>query len=691
MYSDADRNSRHVELADDAYHLGPPPAAESYLRIDKILTAARDTNAQAIHPGYGFLSENAEFAQRCAQDDIVFVGPPGDAIQNMASKKAARYLMETSGVPVIPGFSGSQDASILKAEALRIGFPVLIKPVMGGGGIGMTVAHDVSEFEGALRSSKKEAIKSFGNDDVLLERWLQSSRHVEVQIVADWKGNVVHLHERDCSVQRRHQKIIEEAPAPLLSVSMRSRMGEAAIAAARAVDYRNCGTVEFLVDTANSDKTERGFYFLEMNTRLQVEHPVTEMITGVDLVEWQLRIAAGEELPSKSQADIKCRGHAMEARIYAESPSSGFLPQAGKIKSLAFPADFLPISSSGEVRVDSGVKSDAGDISMYYDPMFAKVIAWGETREAARRGLSQALGNSSAFGVQTNIDFVARILNTEEFAHADFDSGLLQKYPDISTGVPLDKGRLAESAIATATALQSLIAATAPIPKNFESEFDALAGFRVNGPCSFSLSLEPEEGSESGFSKVEVAVYQSHDGLEPVKCEVNFDSSSTVLHSEVQVEKIGNVGGNSSTVVPVQLRWLSDAGHGQSPRETFFVEFQDFEVLVHRQQFDKYSGDLKTRFRIPIHETTYTSYEGRPRVDESAVVSPMPGRVSRLFVCEGDKVRTGDVLLEIEAMKMTHVLRAPFNSTVMKINAKNSGTVDDSTVLVQLKREEVEV
>lgn len=345
--------------------------------MDKIVEAAQSTGAQAVHPGYGFLSENAVFAQRCSEENLIFVGPPASAIQKMASKEAARNLMQQSGVPVIPGYSGSQDLDVLKSEAERVGFPVLIKPVMGGGGIGMTVAHRASDFEDALRASKTVALKAFGNDDVLLERWLETSRHVEFQVVADWKGNIVHLNERDCSVQRRHQKIIEEAPAPLLSSDMRAAMGSAAVAAAQAVDYRNCGTVEFLVDTTDSRKSDLEFFFLEMNTRLQVEHPVTEMITGVDLVEWQLRIAAGEELPTKSQEDIQCNGHSMEARIYAESPALGFLPQAGPIKSLEFPASFMPKKPGVEIRVDSGVNHDADNISLHYDPMVRSPIFFG--------------------------------------------------------------------------------------------------------------------------------------------------------------------------------------------------------------------------------------------------------------------------------------------------------------------------
>ncbi len=414
IYSEADEGAMHVAMADEARLIGPAPPRESYLNIDRVVAAARDSGAEAMHPGYGFLSENAEFAEACAAAGIVFIGPSPDAIRAMGSKAAAKALMEAHGVPVVPGYHGAdQDDSLLLAEAEGIGFPVIIKASAGGGGRGMRVVADAGEFARALDGARREAKGAFGDDTMLIERYLERPRHIEVQIFGDSHGNIVHLFERDCSIQRRHQKIVEEAPAPGLTQERRLYIGEAAVAAARAVDYVGAGTVEFIAE----DGAER-FYFMEMNTRLQVEHPVTEAVTGLDLVEWQFRIAAGERLPLR-QEEIALSGHAIEVRLYAENPARGFLPATGTLHRLHWP--------QGEaIRVDTGVRP--GDtVTPFYDPMIAKIIAHGSDRATARARLARALADTALLGVATNLGFLARIVADADFAAGAVDTGFIER------------------------------------------------------------------------------------------------------------------------------------------------------------------------------------------------------------------------------------------------------------------------
>jgi 3-methylcrotonyl-CoA carboxylase alpha subunit len=414
VYSDADRTARHVRLADEAQRIGPPAAAESYLNSEAILAAARASRAEAIHPGYGFLSENEDFAAACQRAGIVFVGPSAAAIAAMGDKSAAKRLMEKAGVPLVPGYHGEkQDDALLEKEAARIGFPVLIKPSAGGGGKGMRVVEDKASFVAALHAARREAKSSFGDERVLIERYLQRPRHIEVQVFGDGKGNAVYLFERDCSVQRRHQKILEEAPAPGLDSRKRKEMGAAAVAAARAIKYGGAGTVEFIAEQDGK------FFFMEMNTRLQVEHPVTEMITGLDLVEWQLRIAAGEKIPL-AQDELKFSGHAIEARIYAEDPERDFLPSTGKLVHLAFPAE------SESVRVDAGVEA-GGEITPWYDPMIAKLIVHGADRDASLATLRRALAEVEIAGVATNVAFLGRIAASRAFTAPELDTGLIER------------------------------------------------------------------------------------------------------------------------------------------------------------------------------------------------------------------------------------------------------------------------
>jgi 3-methylcrotonyl-CoA carboxylase alpha subunit len=428
VYSEADANAKHVAVCDEAVPIGPAAAKESYLRGDKIIAAAKATGAQAIHPGYGFLSENAEFADACAEAGLVFIGPPASAMRAMGSKSAAKQLMEKAKVPLVPGYHGEQqDADFLHAQADDIGYPVLLKASAGGGGKGMRVVENSAQFKDALASCKREAISSFGDDKVLAEKYLQRPRHIEIQVFADTLGNCIYLFERDCSVQRRHQKVLEEAPAPGMPAERRAAMGEAAVAAARAVGYVGAGTVEFI---ANQDGT---FYFMEMNTRLQVEHPVTEMITGTDLVEWQLRVAAGEPLP-KQQHELVINGHAIEARIYAENPEKGFLPSIGTLRHLGTP-DAVSFELGGvtsapaAVRIDSGVRE--GDaISPFYDPMIAKLIVWGADRKQALARMAQTLAQYQIVGLASNIAFLKRLVEGQAFSSADLDTGLIERNHD---------------------------------------------------------------------------------------------------------------------------------------------------------------------------------------------------------------------------------------------------------------------
>ncbi|MEM9396266.1 MAG: acetyl-CoA carboxylase biotin carboxylase subunit, partial [Pseudomonadota bacterium] len=426
VYSDADRQALHVKSADEAYLLGPAPARESYLNAQKILDIAMAAGADAIHPGYGFLSENAEFARDCTQRGICFVGPPAKAIEEMGSKARAKTIMEQAGVPLIPGYHGDdQSVDVLREAAVSMGFPVLLKAAAGGGGKGMREVRSEAEFEEALDAACRESRASFGDDRMLVEKRLLRPRHVEVQVFFDTHGNGVYLAERDCSIQRRHQKVIEEAPAPGLSVELRHAMGEAALSAASAIGYEGAGTVEFLLDESQA------FYFMEMNTRLQVEHPVTELITGIDLVEWQLRVAAGEPL-AVSQNDIALNGHAMEARIYAEDTAAGFIPATGRLE------QFCPPAESARLRVDTGVESGS-EISPYYDPMIAKLIVHGSDREDACRRLSAALANFLMTGPANNTEFLGRIASSQAFLKAELDTSFIEQHEsELLPNSPID-------------------------------------------------------------------------------------------------------------------------------------------------------------------------------------------------------------------------------------------------------------
>ena len=479
VYSDADAQALHVRSADEAVHIGPSPVRESYLLGDKIIAAAKQTGAQAVHPGYGFLSENAEFAQAVTDAGLIWVGPNPSSITAMGLKDAAKRLMSQAGVPTTPGYLGDdQSPERLKSEADAIGYPVLIKAVAGGGGKGMRKVDSAADFADALLSCQREAASSFGNDQVLLEKWVTNPRHIEVQVFGDSHGNVVHLFERDCSLQRRHQKVIEEAPAPGMDAETRAAVCRAAVNAARAVDYVGAGTIEFIADGSEGLKADR-IWFMEMNTRLQVEHPVTEEITGQDLVEWQLRIASGEKLP-KSQGELSINGWAMEARLYAEDPAKGFLPSIGRLDTFEL--------GDESVRIDTGVEQGA-EISPFYDPMIAKVIAHGPTRDAARSALTQALDESAVWPLKTNAGFLVKALEHPDFVAARIDTGLIGREGEAL----MPPARPSDDALADAAA--SL------------TRGGGLAGFRLNAPVrsegiflldgeAVTISYDPRQGGE---------------------------------------------------------------------------------------------------------------------------------------------------------------------------------------------------
>ncbi|HVL55826.1 MAG TPA: biotin carboxylase N-terminal domain-containing protein, partial [Burkholderiaceae bacterium] len=490
VYSDADANARHVAACDEAWRLGPPPARESYLRGDAIVEIASRTGSQAIHPGYGFLSENEAFAQACADAGIAFIGPPASAIRAMGLKAESKRLMTQAGVPTVPGYHGDdQSPALLREQADRIGYPVLIKASAGGGGKGMRIVQRRAELDAALASCQREAAASFGNDAVLIERYLTRPRHIEIQVFADSHGGAVHLFERDCSVQRRHQKVIEEAPAPGLPQARRDAMGEAAIAAARAVGYVGAGTVEFIVDAGGE------FFFMEMNTRLQVEHPVTEMITGLDLVEWQLRVAAGEPLPVR-QDMLAIRGHSIEARIYAENPDKGFLPSVGTLRHLQMPpaVEFTTglgslRSDPAPVRIDSGVR-EGDPITPHYDPMIAKLIVWGADRAQAIGRMRQALQRFEVVGPATNVAFLDRLMASRSYVDADLDTALIERESKTLLAPPPPPG-LRQLAVAAAAVLAlEDEPARAGVPPGWAYDpWAARDGWRLNSTLSRTLSF----------------------------------------------------------------------------------------------------------------------------------------------------------------------------------------------------------
>ncbi|MGL1834019.1 acetyl/propionyl/methylcrotonyl-CoA carboxylase subunit alpha [Rhodocyclaceae bacterium SMB388] len=636
VYSEADANARHVRMADEAVLIGPAPARESYLVIDRIIDAAKQTGAQAVHPGYGFLSENEDFCEACERAGIVFIGPPVSAIRAMGSKSEAKKLMGAAGVPLTPGYHGDdQTPALLKAEADGIGYPVLIKAAAGGGGKGMRLVERAEDFLDALASCKREAASSFGDEHVLVEKYLTRPRHIEIQVFGDTYGNVVYLFERDCSVQRRHQKVLEEAPAPGMTPERRAAMGQAAVDAAKAVGYVGAGTVEFI---ANQDGS---FYFMEMNTRLQVEHPVTEMITGLDLVEWQLRVASGEKLPL-AQEQLQLRGHALEARIYAEDPVRGFLPSTGRLLHLAPPEEGL------HVRVDTGVE-EGDEISPHYDPMIAKLIVWDVNRDRALARMLQALADYRVVGVSNNIEFLSRLTACPAFAGADLDTGLIEREKDYL--FPEQTEIMAE--VWQVAALAELLRESARAAESARRHADPLSpwhardGWRMNATAHRDL------------------VFRAGDTQKSVSVAYRGETYTLTVDGR-PVEARGEL--NTRGLLRVEI-------DGMRMDATVIAAAEKRHVFIHGRAWQLSNVD-------PLH------HAGEGGGAEGGMLAPMPGKVIALVATEGQRVDKGAPLLILEAMKMEHTITAPSAGTVKAFRFAVGDQVGDGAELVDFEAAE---
>ena len=619
VYSEADADSLHVRLADEAVAIGPAAAAESYLRADRIIEAARQSGADCIHPGYGFLAENAAFAEACAREGIVFVGPPPAAIRAMGLKDEAKALMKAAGVPVVPGYHGDrQDEAFLKQKAYETGYPVLIKAVAGGGGKGMRRVDKAIAFEDSLAAARREAASAFGDDRVLIEKYVESPRHVEMQVFADAAGNAVYLFERDCSLQRRHQKVIEEAPAPGMPEEVRRAMGEAAVAAAKAVGYEGAGTVEFIVDGSDGLRVDR-FWFMEMNTRLQVEHPVTEAITGIDLVELQFLVAAGRELPFE-QEDLSIDGHAVEARLYAEDPDNAFLPSTGRLHALDF-------ANGDGVRIDTGVEEGA-EVSPFYDPMIAKVIAHGPTRNDALDRLSAALRETIVAGPRSNLGFLAGLCDHPEFRAGNFDTGFIDRHLDgLLRPAQGRKAAIALGAMRLVEREAERVAREAVLRSNeVASPWNATDGFQL-GPARVVDMPVTADGDE-----VRIELSWADDGLA-----ASFFGEAPDWHDDIRAATV--VDGPDGTYVLNGGRQI-------------FVKPTD--PAAHEDEIEA---------------------EGR-------VVSPMHGKLIATYVEPGQAVAKGDRLFIIEAMKMEHAVAAPCDAVVAEVLAAAGDQVDEGAAIV---------
>ena len=637
VYSDADASARFVRLADEAWRLGPAPARDSYLRAERILDIARASGAEAIHPGYGFLSENAEFAQACADAGVVFVGPPPAAIAAMGSKSAAKQLMERAQVPLTPGYHGDeQDAGFLHQQADQIGYPVLIKASAGGGGKGMRIVERSADFPDALASCRREASASFGDDRVLIERYLQKPRHIEIQVFADQHGEAVYLFERDCSVQRRHQKVLEEAPAPGMTEALRRQMGEAAVAAAQAVGYVGAGTVEFIVEQPGGYEhpEQMKFYFMEMNTRLQVEHPVTEAITGEDLVEWQLRVAAGQPLP-KRQDELKIIGHAIEARICAENPDNQFLPATGTLAIYRKPAHSAFARS--DIRFDDGVRE--GDaISPFYDSMIAKLIVHGDDRAQALARLDAALAQTHIVGLATNVQFLRYVLASDAFAQAKLDTALIEREREVLFNQ--DKLGL-ELAVAAAVA-QTVLTEQA---QQSADPFSRTDGFHSHGAASRRIDLQYQG------EPVVATLRYARDGLQLQVGTGDFQPLAATLNDDGSM----------------------DLRYGSLRERVFDYALGETEYLFTR------------RGATQITELDVLAHAGQSGSEGGRLTAPMPGKVVSFAVKAGDKVTKGQPLAVMEAMKMEHTVAAPADGEVVELLFAPGDQVTEGDELLSLK------
>ncbi|PSC74742.1 Methylcrotonoyl-carboxylase subunit mitochondrial [Micractinium conductrix] len=654
VFSEADRHSKHVALADEAFCIGPPAARESYLRTDRILEVAERTGASAVHPGYGFLSENSGFAAACEQRGIAFVGPPASAIRAMGDKSEAKALMAEAGVPVVPGYHGEeQGEEHMQAEADRIGYPLLVKAVMGGGGKGMKLASAPGQFMDALHSARREAAAAFGDERVLLERFITRPRHIEVQVFADAHGNAVYLFERDCSVQRRHQKVIEEAPAPGISAEFRRSIGESAVAAARAVGYRSAGTVEFIVDVDSGE-----YFFMEMNTRLQVEHPVSEAITGHDLVEWQLRVAAQEALPL-AQEQLSIDGHAFEARIYAENPDNNFLPAGGRVLRWRVPPG-AAFFENAPLRVDSGVQQ--GDlVGVSYDPMIAKLVCHAPDRATALARLHTALAQLQVGGLPTNVEFLKRITQNKEFQQGAVDTSFIAKHEgELLARPPPAAPVLALAAVAW---LQLAVGRGGGGGGGAPGPWSLSDSFRVNH--SFSCPVAFSHSKSGGEHELTVA------------CQPD----GTLLVSGAHDSSSGGGGGGGGGPRPLVVSGVELSGDSVSAEVDGQRLTASWCLHSHGEEeaLDLWINGTQHQFRRPVVRRWLRT--GAAAQAAGSVVTPMPGRVVKVFVSAGQSVAEGDPLVVVEAMKMEHTVRAPFAGTVAELHSFAGGQVEEGHVL----------
>lgn len=630
VYSDADAKALHVRMADEAVRLGPAPAAESYLLAEKVLEACRQTGAQAVHPGYGFLSENARFAEMCAAAGVVFIGPPVAAIEAMGSKSESKRIMEAAGVPLVPGYHGAdQSDGVLTEAAERIGYPVLVKASAGGGGKGMRVVRRAEELAAAMAGARREAKAAFGDDALLIEKFLDHPRHVEMQVFGDSHGNYVHLFERDCSLQRRHQKVIEEAPAPALPPEVRARLGKAAVAAARAVSYVGAGTVEFLYQDGD-------FFFIEMNTRLQVEHPVTEMITGQDLVEWQLRVASGQPLPCK-QADLRVNGHAFEARVYAEDPQKDFLPATGTLTHLRPPAE------GAGVRVDTGVV--AGDaVSIHYDPMIAKLVVWDHDRPSALRRLRAALAAYQVVGVATNLAFLSAVAAHPAFEGVEISTKFIDTHREalIPESTPASDTVLAYAALDVLLRRAEAARAQAQGSRDPSSPWHQTTGWRMNGDNHQEIVFLDGENAHK------IVVHYAGEGW---RLDLPGGSVEARAERDSHGDVIADLGGLRRKATVVCL------GNGE-------------RVIL--------ADGVPHRLILEDPAARSGDQEGAA----GSLTAPMPGKVIQVLVATGQSVTRGQALLVLEAMKMEHTITAPVDGTMTEVLVQAGDQVGDGDVLV---------
>ena len=633
IYSEADSNALHVREADVAFPIGPSPAQESYLNVDRILAAAHRAGVEAIHPGYGFLSENADFAEACTQAGFTFIGPPAEAIRAMGLKDEAKRRMEVAGVPVVPGYHEVEtSAQALQEAAGRIGYPVVAKAVAGGGGKGMRVVHKADELETAVATASREAASAFGHPGVLIEKWIDRPRHIEVQVFADNAGEVIHLFERDCSIQRRHQKVLEEAPAPGISSVLRTRLGESAVRAVRAIDYRGAGTIEFILDTSDS-LDEAQFYFMEMNTRLQVEHPVTEAITGTDLVEWQLRIAAGEPLPLK-QSELDIAGHAIEVRLYAEDPERGYLPQTGQL------IHYRPPAETPQIRLETGVLE--GDfVTPFYDPMLAKLIVHDVDRPRAIQRLQQALSHYEVAGVKTNLEWLYAISEAPAFAEGDVHTAFLDEHLTGTFG-GVSVPPLEAIALLVAATLQPHASSDRPGPgEDPWSPWNATDMFRLN---------------EDGQGR-----FHWQFGKHDLEITVHLSASAITLEWHDRGSVIRDVQRQGETVSAVVDGAKLKAKVIEDGDRTFLIRGPSTLCFTRRHQLD-FEDDLGAT--------------------SGAVNAPLPGRVTAVLVSNGERVSAGQALLRIEAMKMEHTLLAGADGQVSELTVEVGAQVEEGSPLL---------